>query len=179
MIKFVKQVIILGMLLVVSSAATAQDKVVWLEMNEALVKSKEEDKKIFIDLYTDWCSWCKKMDKATFQKADIADYINSNFIPVKFNAEYRKDITYKGKLYSYSNYGKRGYHELAAELSKNLGRLSYPTIIFLDEKQDVIQPIPGFQDPKSFEVIMYYIGEDHFRTRPFRAYSANFKGNYN
>lgn len=154
-------------------------QVQWLSMNEALERAEAENKKIFIDMYTDWCGWCKKMDKSTFQKPDIAAYINEHFIPVKFNAEQRKEVTYRGKIYKYVSNGKRGYHELAVELSKNLGRLSFPTIIFLDERQKVIQPIPGFQDPKSFEVIMHFIGEDHFRNQPFKTFSAGFEGKYN
>ncbi len=163
----------------ISLSSFAQEKVEWVKMSEALELAEKQQKKIFIDMYTDWCSWCKKMDAATFQKPDIAKYINEHFIPVKFNAEQRSEIEYQGQVFKYANYGRRGYHQLAAELSKSLGRLSYPTIIFLDEKQNVIQPIPGYQDPKSFEVIMHYMGEDHFRNKPFKAFSAGFKGNYN
>lgn len=157
----------------------AAQQVNWVDMNRALELAEKENKKIFIDMYTDWCGWCKKMDKSTFQKPDIATYINANFIPVKFNAEQRSDVTYRDKVYKYVNNGKRGYHELAVELSKNLGRLSFPTVIFLDERQHVIQPIPGFQDPKKFEVIMHFIGDDHFRSEPFKSFAASFKGNYN
>ena len=162
-----------------TSSGIAQEKVEWISMSEALDRSSKENKKIFIDMYTSWCSWCKKMDAMTFQKPDIAKYINENFIPVKFDAEQRGEIEYQGQVFKYTSYGRRGYHQLAAELSKSLGRLSYPTIIFLDEDQDVIQPIPGFQDPKSFEVIMHYMAEDHFRTEPFKSFSSKFKGNYN
>jgi thioredoxin-related protein len=164
---------------VLGMTAHSQEAVQWKSMNEALRQAEKENKKIFIDVYTDWCSWCKKMDVATFQQPDIAAYINEHFIPVKFNAEQREEILYQGQAFKYVNYGRRGYHQLAAELSKSLGKLSYPTIIFLDEEQNVIQPIPGYQDPKSFEVIMNFIGDDHFRTRPFKSYAASFRGNYN
>ena len=170
---------ILFVCLCLSASLMAQTQVKWVKMSKALEQAETQKKKIFIDLYTDWCSWCKKMDVATFQKPDIAEYVNANFIPVKFNAEHRGEITYQDQAFDFVKYGKRGYHQLAAELSKSLGRLSFPTIIFLDENQNVIQPIPGFQDPKSFEVIMHYMGEDHFRTTPFKAFSANFSGKYN
>ncbi len=162
-----------------ASLSAAQERVKWMDIDDALRLAEQENKKIFIDLYTDWCSWCKKMDANTFQKPDIASYINEHFIPVKFNAEQKSEISYQNQVYKYVNYGRRGYHQLAAELSKSLGKLSFPTIIFLDENQNVIQPIPGFQDPKSFEVIMHFIGDDHFRSKPFKAYSAGFRGNYN
>lgn len=172
-------IVILLSISIITDVDAQQETVNWMEMGEALKKAEQENKKIFIDLYTSWCSWCKKMDKSTFEKSDIASYINQKFIPVKFNAEQKSEIEYKGQIYKYVNYKKRGYHQLAAELSKNLGRLSYPTIIFLDEDQNVIQPIPGYQDPQSFEVIMHYIGDDHFKSKPFKSFASNFKGNYN
>ncbi len=179
MIKIIKISLVSFLFCVLGIAIHAQEKVNWMDMDDALELAETENKKIFIDLYTDWCSWCKKMDMYTFQKPDIAAYLNQNFIPVKFNAEERTEIEYQNQAFKYVQYGRRGYHQLAAELSKSLGKLSFPTIIFLDENQNVIQPIPGYQDPKSFEVIMHFIGEDHFKSRPFKAYSASFKGNYN
>jgi thioredoxin-related protein len=154
---------------------SAQEKVKWLTFEEAIELSKKEKKKIFIDMYTDWCGWCKKMDKATFQQPHIASYLNEHFYPVKFNAEQKADISFNNQLFKYVKSGRRGYHQLAAELSKSLGRLSFPTIIFLDENHSVIQPIPGYQDPKSFEVIMTFIGGDYFKDTPWKKYSTTFK----
>ncbi len=40
----------------------------WLSWEEAIELSKEDPRKIVIDVYTEWCGWCKKMDKTTFAK---------------------------------------------------------------------------------------------------------------
>ena len=151
----------------------------WVSIQEAFDRAESEHKKIFIDMYTDWCKYCRLMDKNTFERKEIASYINEHFIPVKFNAEQKQQVRYKGHTYKFTNYGQRGYHQLATELCKNLGKLSYPTIIFLDENLNVIQPIPGYQDAKSFEVIMHYMAEDQFKRKPFRSYQASFKGTFN
>ncbi|MFT6716831.1 MAG: thiol:disulfide interchange protein, partial [Saprospiraceae bacterium] len=58
----------------------------WLTMEQAYKASRTLDKPIFIDVYTSWCGWCKRMDQTTFRDPVVANYINTNFYPVKFNA---------------------------------------------------------------------------------------------
>ena len=149
----------------------AQSKVNWLTWEEAVELSKVEKRKFFVDVYTDWCGWCKKMDKATFQKPDIAKYLNENYYPIKFNAEQKGDISLNDKLYKFVKSGKNGYHELAVEIT--YGKLSYPTIVFLDENAKVIQPISGYKDAPMFKKIMSYFAEDHFKTTPWKKYVAS------
>ena len=85
---------------------------------EAVQKASTEasPKKLFIDVYTDWCGWCKKMDKDTFQNAEVAAYMSENFYMVKLDAEQKEPIEFKGKTYNFVATGRRGYHELAAAL---------------------------------------------------------------
>lgn len=147
-------------------------EVKWLSWEEAIELSKTKKKKILLDVYTDWCSWCKKMDTLTFNQAKIAAYINDNFYPVKFNAHSKDEIKYEDKVYKYQKKGVRGYHELAAELLG--GRMSYPTVVFLDEEQTVIQSIIGFKSAEQFEVIATYFATDQFMKTPWSAYKAQY-----
>ncbi|NBC24566.1 MAG: DUF255 domain-containing protein [Bacteroidetes bacterium] len=161
--------------LVIVSHVNAQ-KVEWMSFEQALEAQKIEKKKIFVDLYTDWCSWCKRMDKTTMKDPEIIHYLNSTFYPVKFNAEQKTEIKFKGKTYKLvERNGKRDYHELAAHISRN--QLSYPTFIFLNEKAEVIQPVKGYQDVNTFKTIMTYIGDDHFKKTPWSQYTQSFSSN--
>ena len=159
----------------VSKVALASEdaKVHWMSFEEALEKSKTEPRKMMIDLYTDWCGWCKRMDKDTFEDDDIADYLNANYYPVKFDAEYKEDIVFNGRTFKFVKNGRRGYHELAAELAN--GRLSFPTTVFLDEKQRLIQPLPGYKDPVVFEQIITYFGDDMHKKMPWEKYQRTYK----
>jgi len=98
-----------------------------------------------------------------------------NYYAVKFDAEDRSDIDFDGKVYKYVKNGKRGYNELAVALTR--GQLSFPTIVFLDESNKLIQPIPGFQNAESFEMIATYFGEDHFKDTPWKRYTTTYKKN--
>jgi thioredoxin-related protein len=156
-----------------STVQAQSEKVNWLTMEEALELNEQEKRKIFVDIYTDWCGWCKRMDKATFQQPHIAAYLNENYYPVKFNAEYKEEIVYKDKVHKFVGTGRRGYHSLAADLTR--GRLSYPTVVFIAEDLSILQPIPGFQDPLTFEVIMTFFAGDHFTDTPWQKYKDEYQ----
>ncbi len=144
----------------------------WMTLEEALEKSKTEKRKIYIDVITDWCGWCKRMDETTFTDPAVAQYLNDHFYPVKFNAEQTNEIQFNNKTYRFKNNGGRGCHELAAEWLNN--RLSYPTSVFLDENLTLIQPLPGYQDGPKLEAILNYFGTDSHRTTPWETYERNF-----
>lgn len=146
----------------------------WMSWEEAVERSKTEERKIFVDIYTDWCTWCKKMDKETFASPYVAKYLNENFYPVKLNAQQKNDIIFNKKTYRYINRGgQNSYHELAAKIMN--GRLSYPTIVFLDEKAEVIQSISGYRNAFEFELFITYFGENHHKQMPWSNYKRNKK----
>ncbi len=148
------------------------EKIKWYTIEEAEALSKNEKRKLFIDVYTTWCGWCKNMEKETFSQPYIAEYINANFYPVKLNAEQRNNIPFKGKNYKFVNNGQRGYNELAAELLK--GQMGYPTVVFLDESLNLIQAIPGYHAPAQFEMIMTYFGQDNHKKMPWSKYEKSY-----
>lgn len=150
-----------------------ESSVNWMSFEEAVEKSKAEKRKIFIDVYTDWCGWCKVMDKNTFNQEKIAKYLNDNFYPVKLDGEQKEDITFRGQTYKYVASGRRGYHELAAALLQ--GKLSYPTVVFLDEDFNMIQPLPGYQKPEAFEKVINFIGGDYYKTKEWTEWEKNFE----
>lgn len=131
------------LLLVSINLNSQQTPIQWMSFTEAMEKSKTEPKKIFIDMYTDWCGWCKKMDASTFSDPQVAAYINEHYYAVKFNTEKEGPITVNDSIYTINaKYGRKGTHELAVRLLN--GKLSYPTFVFLDERFNILSPVPGF-----------------------------------
>ncbi len=141
----------------------------WEQMEQA---QKKEKRKVVVDLYTDWCGWCKRMDATTFQDPGVILAVNKNFYAVKFNAEYKSDIIYKNKVYKYVSQGSRGYHELAAYIAN--GRLSYPTFVYIDESLDPIQALAGYRDNEVFEMITTFFGANYYKTTPFDKFQEEY-----
>ena len=104
----------------------------WMSFEEAAVKADTEQRKIFIDVYTDWCGWCKKMDASTFSEDRVSKYLRENFYPVKLDAEQTADIEFNDHTFKFIAQGRKGYHELAAALLN--GKMSYPSVVFLSSK---------------------------------------------
>ena len=151
----------------------AASNVQWLTFEEAVERSKIEKKKIFIDVYTNWCGWCKVMDKNTFNNPKIAEYLNENFYPVKFNAEQREDVVFRGNTFKYVPSGGRGVHELAYALLQ--GKMSYPSFLILNEDFDILNLTPGYVKPDPFNKIINYFGGDHFQSKPWKEWEQNFE----
>lgn len=155
---FFSTLILLSISLTISSQTVEsnQNSIKWLTFEEAIKLQEENPKTILLDMYTDWCGWCKKMDAETFSNPQIATYINTHFYPVKFNAERTDTVEYKGKTYVNLNTGRRSSHQLAQELMG--GRMSYPTIVYIDFENNV-NPVPGFMDVRSIEPLLIYFTE--------------------
>ena len=145
-------------------------KINWMTFQEAIKLNETAPKKIFIDVYTDWCGWCKKMDQTTFQDTAVIAYMNENYYAVKFNAECNDTIVF-GE-YTFVNEGgisgRKGTHQLASALLQ--GRLSYPSYVFMNEKNQLITVAPGYIEAKEFLPILQYIGTDAYLRQTFKDY---------
>ena len=165
-------------LIVFSSNLFAQEKsqVKWYTIEEAQELVKSQPRKIYIDMFTDWCGWCKVMDQKTFTDASIANQLNTTFYAVKFDAEGKDNVNIKNQTFKFVAQGSRGYHELAAALMQ--GKMSYPTSVFLDENLNVISPLPGYYPPEKLDPILQFIGGDHYKTTNYEQFLAT-KGGAN
>ncbi|QMU64644.1 MAG: DUF255 domain-containing protein [Flavobacteriaceae bacterium] len=153
-------------------SVTAQE-VNWVSFEKAIELNKKEKRFILLDIYTDWCGWCKKMDKTTYKNKVVVDYINKYFYAVKLDGEGKKDIVYKEYTFKYRQERRSKFHELAASLLN--GKLSYPTTVFMDKDEKLLDRIPGYLDTKTMEQIINYFGQEKYKTQKWDDFVKNFK----
>ena len=125
--------------------SASQASIEWLDLETAADRNKEEKKFFFIDIYTDWCGWCKKMDQSTFKDSAVVEYMNQHFYAVKMNAESKAPIAYKEVLYESKMYSGKAYNELAVNLLS--GKMSFPSFVVLSKKEEKLGTIVGYQKP--------------------------------
>lgn len=118
------------------------EKIDWLTLEEAYALNQKAPRKIFVDVYTDWCGWCKKMDRDTFSDPEVATYVNDHYYAVKLDAESNRSF-------------KLGEHQMTEQLvAQQFGVRSFPTIVFIHEDFKNIQAVPGYRKAEEFKEIL-------------------------
>lgn len=153
------------------SQNSEKNKINWISFEEAVKKNETNPKKIFIDVYTDWCGWCKRMDQTTFIDSAVVAYMNENFYAVKFDAEQSESVEFMGYTFINENPNgpKKNPHQLAQALLQ--GKMSYPSYVFMDEKNELLTVVPGYVDAKSFMPILKYFGSNAYLDTKWEDYS--------
>ncbi len=145
----------------------------WYSFEEAVELNKKEQRKIFIDVYTDWCGWCKKMDATTFNHPTITKILNDDYYAVKFDAETNDTISFAGQQFINEGNKNRSPHQLAVALLQ--GKMSYPSVAYLNEDNQLLTAVPGYYTPDRLEPILVFFAEDAFKNQTFEEFEKNFK----
>ncbi len=124
----------------------------WISTTQLEDSMQVKPKKIFIDLYTDWCGPCKLMDKKVFTNKYVVKLLNEYYYAVKLNGENKDTLIFNGKKYVFIKKTEtQGTHELAYFIGTEAGVLRYPTIVILDEKYKVIYRYPAYISAQNLE----------------------------
>ena len=161
---------------ILTAIVSSAQEVNWVTFEEALALNKKSPKPILVDMYTDWCGWCKKMDATTYKNSVIIKSINDNFYAVKMDGEGKEDITFKGRTFKFVQQGRSKYHELSAAILK--GKMSYPSTAFFNEEEQLIQTVPGYLSKEKFEKILAYFGGDAYKNKAWPDFEKEFKSSF-
>ncbi len=129
----------------------------WVSFEKAIELNKTEPRKIFVDLYTDWCGWCKKMDKTSFEDSAVVAYMNCKYYAVKFNAERCDTIRFQGRVFTCQTGSRTNDFAIALMNNKLDG---YPSSAYLNEKGELLSYYSGYIPADNLLQILTYFGDD-------------------
>lgn len=150
-----KYLSLLFIIVLLSFSAKGQEQIQWLKFEEAIAANAQSPRMLLVDVYTDWCGWCKKMDKETFTDPKVIEYINSNFYAVKMNAENtERKFDFMGKEYT------------EATMAAAMRVRSYPNFVIIEPKLQNIAQLPGYRGPDAFLAGLTELIEKAFKAKP-------------
>jgi thioredoxin-related protein len=147
--------------------AAVTESIKWMSFEEAVTRSRQKPRKIFIDVYTSWCGWCKKMDKTTFAEDSVISYMNANYYAVKLDAETKDTIHFNEKHFVYQPEYKA--NELAISLLS--GKMGYPSYVFLDENFGMLTPpVQSYMTKEDLMPLLTFFGDNIYKNKTWEEY---------
>lgn len=144
-------------------------RIKWMTFQEAVKQNETQPKKIFIDVFTEWCGWCKRMEATTFSDTAVISVFNRYFYAVKLDAEGSDTVVFSGHTFVNPNPGgKRSTNQLAAALLN--GKMSYPSFVFMDEANRLLSTMAGYQPAERLIPVLLFFGENYYKSMSWEQY---------
>jgi thioredoxin-related protein len=143
------------------SSTQKADSLIWHKYDEGLAKAKKEKKHVLVAFYTNWCGWCRRMDKSTYGDKEVKKVLNKDYVPIKVNAESKEKVEVDGKKIT------------ETELARQFRVRSYPITWFLKQSGEKIAPYLGYVDAQNFLKVLNYMKDDLYDKMSFDEYLKN------
>ena len=158
-------------IIAVSFNSKPKEQINWLSFDQLQEAYSKNPKPILVDLYTNWCGWCKEMDRTTYKNDKVIVYINQHYYAVKYNAESMDSVIFNNKKFGYNARYKT--NELAMHLS--FDKFEYPNTIFLSGINARPAPLSGYMKPKELEAPLKYFAERKSEQETFVEFNKKMK----
>lgn len=142
------------------TSASGESSIAWHGFDEGMALAAKENKKVLVDVYTDWCVWCKKMDKEVYTDMKVVEILKANFIAVKLNPEVQQDVSFNNERVN------------GGRFAQAMGVSGYPSTLIFGGDGTPITKIDGFQQAQQFATLLTFIGEDHYKTKSFQQFRS-------
>jgi thioredoxin-related protein len=141
-----------------SAVAKNDSTISWYKYDDGLAKAKKDKKHVMVHFYTNWCGWCKRMDKLTFDDEQVRNMLNEDFVPVKVNAESGDKVMVDGKEMT------------LRQLALTYNARAYPDTWFLKPSGERIGERKGYVEADEFQYILKWVKDDLYDKVSFPEY---------
>lgn len=153
------------LLLVLPASAASAGELKWRTFDAGLREARATGRPMVVDVVTDWCRYCKMMDRDVYARAEVRDYLAKRFVPVRFDAEGSQRATYEGRTHT------------GASLAQRFRVNGYPTTIFLDANGNHLVNVPGYIEANRYLTLLRYVAEGAMeRGEDFEAFAKKGAG---
>jgi len=133
----------------------------WVTLEQAQAQALDEGKYILLDIYTEWCGFCRRMNKETYADTRVQEALDRYFYPVRIDAESANRVTFHGETYA------------MRDLAHAFGVSSYPTTVFISPQGEPVASQPGFIEAASFYKMLSFVGSESYKNETFQQYSES------
>lgn len=140
------KILLLSVVTLFATSFKTAEEIKWVDFNKGYDLAKKKNKIMLVDVYTDWCGWCKRMDRDAYAKPRVSDLVNKDFIAIKFNPE----IT--GVMYTFEGKSYTG-EQLAGAIS-NHQISGYPTTVFIFPKAKKSEVVVGYKNEEQMAIVL-------------------------
>lgn len=160
-----------------SPAPEATPAVQWMEFDAALKTASASGKHIMVDVYTDWCGYCKKLDAETYSEEGVRKILADSYVSIKLKGDSSRKL--KVSVQPLDSEGKTLLRFVvtdtasSSEASLSRGALratGFPTIAFLAPDGRLITTRPGYINAEQFTHIINFIKDDLYEVMSFNEY---------
>jgi len=121
----------------------------WRTWDRGLEEARTAGLPVLVDVYTEWCGWCRRMDADVYSRPEVLDYLSRKFVTIKLDAEAQEPARYDGQDFT------------SRTLAARFGVSGYPTTIFLRPEGAHLANVPGYVDADRFLLLLRYVGDGH------------------
>lgn len=141
--------------------APERDYSFWVTLEDAQRQAADEGKYVLLDVYTEWCGFCRRMNRETYADKSVQDVIDRYFYAVRIDAESQQKVSFQNETYSME------------ELAQAFGVASFPTTIFISPTGEPVASQPGFIEAGRFHKMLSFVGSKSYQTQTFQQYSEH------
>lgn len=146
-----------------SAEKSQAGELVWYRYDQGLQVAKSEKKPILVDFYTDWCGWCKKMDRDTYGNQEVIKLLKEQFVIVKVNAESKNSLEIKDT---------NGNKKTEAQIAREFKVSAFPITWFLRPTGEQITYVPGFYPADNFLPVLTTVS-DYIKEKAYEKMTIN------